>query len=598
MILSIPSALLILILTYVYGLIPFILLKRSLPQNPITPFFVGFALLGILSGYFLLSGAINFFVLMLVMIVAIIACWRYQNYYQSYTKYLVKWITSLSVGYKTLLIVMLMLLLYQGALPAKIHDMAAYYLQTLQWMQQVGVVKGLGNLYPALGLGSAWHSLLSIFQIPLLPAFYGINGVLIFTLFTWLLFEYVANEQASTLQNVFIGAYGLGLFPISFLYLTAPSPDLPLLVFTPLLLYYTLIDTKSIPSQIMLLMACFLFAIKPPALLGIIIGIAIIIQTLKKKQTEPNTYPYGFKTIATHICIAIFCLTPIITKNIIQTGYVLYPLGDIGFEEQVWKSMYEIDEKTSPAPAWKIPTDWNNAYRKGIVVWGYTDSIPAKVFKESLPATSNRFISWVSRPGYKGFMNTLLLLNFLLACLLCFFAKPKRNKRYYVILIGLSTIEWFYLTQYRLMLPLALSLFSLNLFTITSLWPTLASNHTSLNWKPLYIYLVLILFLFLSFVPISAFRDQSRNKHITKTEGFQSAYLINPYSNYAEGTLDSTQINIGFIYYFKDKNYTWNAPIPAVSASHSKFIENHFAYQLQRFGPRLKDGFYLKKITP
>lgn len=598
MILSIPSALLILILTYVYGLIPFILLKRSLPQNPITPFFVGYALLGILSGYFLLGGAINFYVLMLVIIAAIIACWRYKNYYQSHTKYIVKWITSIAVVYKILLIVMLMLLLYQGALPAKIHDMAAYYLQTLQWMQQVGVVKGLGNLYPALGLGSAWHSLLSIFQIPCLPAFYGINGVLIFILFTWFTYEFVSDEQASISKKVFIGAYGLGLFPISFLYLTAPSPDLPLLVFTPLLLFYTLIDNKSIPSQIVLLMACFLFAVKPPALLGIMMGIAIIIQSLRKKQTEPNTYLYRFKIIGIHLCIAIFCLTPIITKNIIQTGYVLYPLGDIGFEEQAWKVMCEINKKNNPTIDWKIPTDWNNAYRKGIVVWGYTDSIPAKVFKESLPATSNRFIRWISRPGYKGFMNTLLFINYLLAFLLCLFAKPKSNQLYYVILLALSTIEWFYLTQYRLMLPLALSLFSFNLYTIMSIWPKLAENITSINWKPLYIYLISILFLFLSFVPISAFRDQSRNKHITKTDGFQSAYLINPYMNYAEGTLDSTQINIGYIYYFKDKNYAWNAPIPAVSASHSKFIEKHFAYQLQRFGPTLKEGFYLKKISP
>ena len=189
MLLLLPSFLLIIIATYIYGIVPFILLKKPLPMNPITPMFIGFALLGILSQWFFIGGAINFFVLIVIAVGALVATWRYGFYYQTHFLNLRNWFRSLGTSTLISFGLILLLILYQSALPTKINDMGAYYLQTLQWMQAYGAVKGLGNLHPALGLGSAWHSLLSMFQLPGLPAFYGMNGSLIFTVYLWLTFE-------------------------------------------------------------------------------------------------------------------------------------------------------------------------------------------------------------------------------------------------------------------------------------------------------------------------------------------------------------------------------------------------------------------------
>jgi len=594
MLLLIPTVILVLVICYLYGILPYVLFKTPLPINLFTPVLLGFAVLGILSQWCMLVGAINEVSVMAVCLGALLAYWVYAKTYHQHLKAIRNWVVSLSPIYTIAIALLFVLLLYQSALPTKIQDMAAYYLQTIQWMQKFGVVKGLGNIYPALGLGSAWHSLLCLFQIPGFPPFYGLNAAIIFTVFVWIVFQLKLNhtqeeKPQTTVTTAYLLAYALGLFTISFLYLTAPSPDLPLLVFTPLLVYFAWVERDAIPSSFTLLLACFLYAIKPPALVGIAIGTFTVWQQLKRK-------PWALQ-LGSHLLIAILCLTPIVSKNFIQTGYALYPAGEIGIEAYIGKWMEEPNSANASVPSWKIPTDWNKAYRKGIVVWGYTDSIPAAVFKDNLPQSSQRFYTWLSRPGYKGFMNTLLFVNFILACLLCLSIRLPQVKWVYGALIPLSIIEWFYLTQYRLMLPLGLSLFCMNTYTIFTAWPRAAKLLRTLAWERYCIAFTLVLYSFLCLVPMSAFRQASRNKSITKTDGFTTSYLLEPYHKYAEGSLDSTQINIGYIHFYKDKNYSWNAPIPAVSASHTRFLSTHFGYQLQGFGPSLKDGFYLKKIS-
>jgi hypothetical protein len=680
-------------------------------MNPITPLFVGFATLGVLSQWFLIGGAINFFVLIVIAVGAIVAPWRYGFYYQTHFLNLRNWFKSLSKFTLASFGLILLLILYQSALPTKINDMGAYYLQTLQWMQEYGAVKGLGNLHPALGLGSAWHSLLSMFQLPGLPAFYGINGSLIFTVYLWLTFElsssfttkeklpnplsklklalHVSNNDSSenmhsNFKQYYLFAYSFVFFPLGFLYLTAPSPDLPLLVFTPLLFYWLVLDKNTLNAELFLIIACFVFAVKPPALFAIAAGIFASLKSSQKNnpetltqilETPNNKGVHIAKQLGINLLIAVLCLTPTLYKNYLQTGYLLYPLSiynsaSKNIETKNNSSSKEINQlvltnnNNSPqkhientpensihtsnsntingytiealfAPKWQIPADWNKAYRQGIVSWGLSDSTNAQVFKGPLPAKKSRILSWLTRPGYKGLMNKLLAINFLLACLLLFVRNSSWLLRgFQLLLLFITIVEWFFLTQYRLMLPTGITLLSLNVLVVMSLvfsrWSLVgrhqdskdglkkdSSNSTETQKRKVdierirpepsndddviiklgkYILILpLVIYLMMAFVPMKAFQKESRNKMITETNGFTSAFLVQPYTDYRNGEIERFMVDSIPFHFYTNRSYTWNAPIPAVSASHRQFLQTNFGYQLRAFSTKIEDGFYLEK---
>jgi hypothetical protein len=281
---------------------------------------------------------------------------------------------------------------------------------------------------------------------------------------------------------------------------------------------------------------------------------------------------------------------PLAYKNYMQTGYPLYPSG---FSVGV-------------APKWQIPADWNQAYRQGIQSWGISDKVEASTFKAPIPANSNRFKQWLLRSGYKGLMNKLLFLNALFALVLLFTKRKLQERLLLLALLFISILEWYFLSQYRLMLPTALCLFSFNihysifnirnssLFTLTSsLPPSLKLRRASL---PHTSYLItLTSYLLLSFFPFSLFKETSRNQQITQTDGFTPAYLIKPYTNYRIGTLETYLVDSIPFHYYKERSYAWDCPIPAVSASHRKFVKEQFGYELRALGREVKDGFWLEE---
>ncbi|MCG9879775.1 MAG: hypothetical protein MH472_04185 [Bacteroidia bacterium] len=623
----IPYLLLVLALTYVYGVLVFIVFKQALPKNLILPIFPGFALLGVLSQWFMLGGGISFFVTLVLVFGAWAAYWRYAHYYQVQGANIWQWVKSVQGFHWLLIFGFLSVVLYQSSLPTKMHDMAVYYLQTLQWMQKYGAVKGLGNLYPALGLGSAWHSLLSVFQLPKMPAFYAINAALLFSVFLFLFFTFLAepnmkskigsaNKSWKDLVNgnvkeddgitrarkVYLIAYTLFLFPISFLYLTAPSPDFPLLVLSPLLFYFVFLDTEVLSAEVLLIWACFLFAIKPPAFIGV--GLAVYVfalgfSTFKAQSlsqlvnSSKNPWVQKAKVIGLRATLIIFCLAPVIAKNYIQTGYFLYPVSSQLPLPQEWQNRF--------SPEWKVPNDWVAAYRSGIVAWGYTDKVKTEEFKGVLPEPKQRFEHWLFRTGYKGFMNKIWLLNVMLGMLLLVF--HSRFRLELTLLIFISLIEWFMLNQYRLMLATSICLFGLNMAAL-SYWNSvfkfirrMLSDVWVSQIPQATLVFVCILYLVLAFVPMSMFKDESRNKSITQLDGFRTDYLIKSHTSYEHGVLDSTCVN-GFCFnYFSDKKYLWNAPIPALSVGHARFLKNNFGYQIMPLGNKIEDGFYMKKIA-
>src|SRR6218665_2899343 len=165
--------------------------------------------------------------------------------------YKVFWIelTQLNKALKAFLIIITFLILAQCASIPFVIDNESYYIQTIKWLNEYGFVKGLANLHIFLGQTSGWHVTQSAFNFSFL--YQNFNDLSGFCLLLGNLFaiqklnDYFKNNNSNYLI--------IGLFPLFnilfFQFISAPSPDIPVYVFSFIFFFYFLENFKKLTPE-------------------------------------------------------------------------------------------------------------------------------------------------------------------------------------------------------------------------------------------------------------------------------------------------------------------------------------------------------------
>jgi hypothetical protein len=260
--------------------------------------------------------------------------WRYKHLVQTETKKSLIALTNLPKASVFTFVICTLLIFYQSAQVTKINDMGMYYLQTIKWVESFGLVKGIANLHPAYGLFSSWHSLSALFSFQTFFDFFkltnglkylGINGLLLSLSLGFFIWEGFKKP------NAYLFIYGLTALLLGFLYLSAPSPDLPVIIYTGLLVYLAI--GKEEINWIILLLSFFSFTIKPPALLPIFIGLIAFknLWLLLKIEKSDLSFAKKIVRISSLLLMPFLLLGPLIYKNHVVSGHLLYPMSNQSF---------------------------------------------------------------------------------------------------------------------------------------------------------------------------------------------------------------------------------------------------------------------------
>lgn len=238
-----------------------------------------------------------------------------------------------------------LLALIYSASPSQNHDDGMYYMQTIKWIENYAVVPGLGNIHGKLAFNSNWHVLSSLFGFSYLgiPALNDLNG---------LLHIMVVTYAFTGLQSLMNGKYELAtilkvlMFIPTFIFLkyfTAPTPDLAAiyLIWIAIIFLVKKIEEQSlevfnIRSLMIIIFCTYICTIKLSALPICIPALYIFFKEVKKKN---------YMHMAVIIIAVLDLLAPWLIRNIIQTGYVLYPFEHL--------DLFNFD--------WEIP--------KAVVIW-------------------------------------------------------------------------------------------------------------------------------------------------------------------------------------------------------------------------------------
>ncbi len=481
------------------------------------------------------------------------------NLYQSFLADLKQLQTSL----KIILAVVSILIIAQCASIPFIIDNESYYIQTIEWLNEYGFVKGIANLHLFLGQTSGWHVTQSAFSFSFLyKNFNDLSGfcLLLGNLFAiQKLSEYYRNNNSNYLI--------IGLLPFFniffFQFISAPSPDIPVYVFSFIFFFYFLENFEKTTSEVfnlLLILVLFLIYIKNTALafaLFPIILLAIHYKSLSKKLLKP-------------VLLSIIMLSLFVIKNMIICGSPIFPS----------KSFTSLTD-------YAVPDLIQSFYYNEIKSYGFFVSTE----QYNSMSVLELFSQWIKLPKLNGLFNKISVL---LILAVPFFIYKFNNKKaiWYLYIVMFVQLVLLLITspQYR---------FFMNFVLFFSLFCLICIIQ---NKKILQALLVLsivpvIIVLFFS-VNLSTL---SNHKSLMEISTFSVKNIVFPHKNSKNDT-DFETIQIGNLKYNSPKNndFFWSngdGNLPCVNKEQISYFEKYFQIIPQMRTNDLKDGFYAKKLS-
>ena len=256
------------------------------------------------------------------------------------------------------IILFLFLLFAYGTSKGIIHyDTSLYHAQSIRWLEEYGVVKGLGNLHCRLAYNSSSFALSALYSMAFLggQSFHCAAGWLAFVLAVVCL-EAAGSLKAGRLRisdfaRVMCIYYLVNIFDE----MVSPASDyfMVLIAFYIVIRWLDLLEEKVreiLPYAMLCVLGVFLMTVKLSAALILLLVIYPAYYLVKEKR---------WKEIIVYLSAGIIVALPYFIRNVLISGWLVYPFTQIDLFDVVWK----------------IPKGMADYDAREIQVWGrgYTD---------------------------------------------------------------------------------------------------------------------------------------------------------------------------------------------------------------------------------
>ncbi|WP_431610776.1 LIC_10190 family membrane protein [Chryseobacterium sp. 'Rf worker isolate 10'] len=428
-----------------------------------------------------------------------------------------------------------MIIMFAGSFYPYILDHFGYYIPTLKWLTEYGLVKGISNIDLTLGQMSIWHIFqagFSNFSDPFLR----INTILL------IIYSIYTIERKSWIHLCFI--------PVLLLFSQSPSPDLPVIIFSLIILNEIITGNRN--TKLLFAFSVFVFAIKPT-----MIWLPIL--------TFLSSF-FIFRNNFRPLFLGSIILVLFFMKNIWVFGYPVFPvaIGDLGVS---WKPNTEVLKISSQFAIMKT-YDMQYTYEE--------------IQKFS---TSDYIKSWFSLEGIKSKINILFVLSLVIFIAFAWIKKKKLITLICISLLIKSILVLVFSAQYRFFIDVFFVIFFVLFYEYFDRKKSIAI------FSALSLLCISILSL-PEFIQryIPSFRVGSFMTGIDKKQLYKpSTYEYHQFNTFKVGNF---KFNISHHY-----PYSFDTPIPAVNPNYIfDYVEAGIFPQLSDKND-LKKGFIWKKMT-
>ncbi len=448
-------------------------------------------------------------------------------------------------------------------------DSGLYHAQSIRWIEEYGVVKGLGLLQNRFGYNSAFFSVSALYSFAFLgQSLHAVNGYMaaIVTLYVWYdLMGSLYKKKHIRLNLV------LDLAPVLYTIiggreLISPTTD-PILLY----LFFAIAiawskglekdDTDASYYALLCIHTVFLISVKLSVGVLVLLTLQPALMLIKEKR---------IKEIIICIISGIISILPYFIRNVIITGWLVYPLASVDLFSYPWKIPIDsIKHDAAEITTWARYVRDADRIGDSILVW-------APVWWEG-QTTLDRFLSFIA------------IGSFITGVLWCIFAavrsfkdfKEKKDLKlrrmlFFEAVILMGSLFWFmsaplirYGYLYLVLLPLMTAGVLIN------------DRNVQISLKGLF---AIIMIIFLTF-PIGAY--------LFGDAGYIHDHWSRQYAvfqkDYPEAPVHKKEY-CGLTFYYPEEQGTpvWYRAFPAV------LYEDNLDF-LEPMGDSLKDGFKIRE---
>ena len=465
---------------------------------------------------------------------------------------------SFSLFIKLILIVILLSVLLKCQQFPFILDNESYYIQTIKWLNEYGLVKGLGNLNIAYAQTSAWHILQAGFNFSFITSrLNDINGLLlvICSFYSLSIFDSYLKEENQLHWMGFLMFFNV----IIFQFINAPSPDVPLFLLAQIVFYLFVQEQKSLTDiKIISLIFLYLVFIKIT-----ILPLALLFLFLFYKEK---------KGLMFFLLTSFFTFTLWALKNYILSGYFLFPFDILAIDCD-----------------WLVPSKLVNNLNDMIKNHEFL-----AVKNYQILSLVEKFIIWIQFKGIDSIFNKGIILLFLITPFTKNIQSNNNYKLLYLTILFFFIIVFIISPQFRFFLAAFLFLSTILLSDIFNRLKIQANTFLTL------LLVAVLLPLITNY--IIDLKSLTSNKLNQQADKISVTQLLLPEQNSKYENISFVKYRVDNLQFYSPKNNfffygTANGPLPCTNVR----IINRFKRKLKiipqlRTG-KLKDGFYSKKVT-
>lgn len=244
-------------------------------------------------------------------------------------------------------IVVLFLIFAYGASAGIIHyDTGLYHAQSIRWIEEYGVVPGLGNLHSRLAYNSASFCLSALYSFAFLggQSYHCCAGFMAFLLSAVCAEGIIDRKSKKPELSDFVRVMAVYYLLIIFDEMVSPASDyfMVLSVFYIIIRWLDLQEWKvnsCLPYGLLCIFGVFTVTVKLSGALILLLTIKPAVMMIKEKKG---------KEIALFLSLGLLTAVPFFIRNVILSGWLVYPFTSVdlfSFDFKIPKGMADYDAK-------------------------------------------------------------------------------------------------------------------------------------------------------------------------------------------------------------------------------------------------------------
>ncbi len=251
-------------------------------------------------------------------------------------------------------------------------DSMYYHYQNIHWNEKYSAVYGLANLEDRFGFNSNYLLISAVFSFRFLlgEAIYPFQLLFVLMLMGWILSELVKRKFDAKSTTIFILYFLYILISMNNIMNTSTDvvPNVIIFYLIARLILYpdSLKDSALLYFCLPVVLLTFKISVAPLCLLSLYILVSI----LRRKE---------YKSLLFLLIVAVLCVLPWLVRNVIISGYLIYPLPEI--------DLFSFD--------WEVPTSVALAQKEYIreyAQWEFVGTMILDRFASNPIATSKMYL--------------------------------------------------------------------------------------------------------------------------------------------------------------------------------------------------------------